>query len=235
MGGALEFVIWIQGEADAARGTVSEEEYRKSLESFITNQMRADIVNGSDKENLPVLIVMMIKRPGGKDEPHQAIRNAQKYVTEEVDDCYLAATTLDLKNQGKQHLSPRAYILLGSRVAQTVLYVLGEDTYHRGPWVTDVKQIDSRTLQISIKHRGGTNFTPASKISGWEVFADGESVPIVKAYRHDPQTIRIVLESPLTEKAIIRYLYGAMPDASRAVIDNSALSAPLEEFQSEIN
>jgi hypothetical protein len=235
VGGALEFVIWIHGEADAARETVTEEEYQKSLESFITNQLRADIANNSDKENLPVLIVMMIKRPGGKDEPHQAIRNAQKYVTEKVDDCYLAATTLDLKNRGKQHLSPSAYILLGYRVAQTVLYALGEETYHRGPRVTDVSQIDSHTLEICLQHRGGNNITPASKISGWDVVVDGKFVPIVDAYRHDPQTIRITLENPLTEKAIIRYLFGAMPDASRPVLDNSAMSLPLEEYQSEIN
>ena len=147
----------------------------------------------------------------------------------------MTATTLELKNQGKQHLYPRAYILLGSRVAQTVLYVLGEDTYHRGPWVTGVTQIDRHTLEISIQHRGGSNIKPASKISGWEVLVDGKSVPIVEAYRHDPKTIRISLKNPLIEKAIVRYLSGAMPDVSRPVLDNSAMSLPLEEYQSEIN
>jgi len=234
-GGAAEFVIWIQGEADAARGTVTKNEYEDSLEHFIINQVRFDIANGSDRENLPFLVVMMIKRPGGKDGPHQDIRDAQRHVVENVADCYLAATTLDLKNHGRQHLAPKAYILMGNRVAQTVLHVLGEETYHRGPNVTNVKQIDSSTLEIAIKHNGGNDFKPAAGITGWEIIANGTSVPIVKVYRHDPQTIRILLERPLADQAQIRYLYGAMPDASNPVLDNSPLSLPLEEFQADIN
>ncbi len=234
-GGAAEFVIWIQGEADAARGTVTEEEYAASLERFITNQVRLDITNGSDFEDLPFLVVMMIKRPGGKDKPHQAIRNAQKHVAENVTNSYLAATTLDLKNHGRQHLTPKAYITLGRRIAQSILHVLGEETYHRGPKVIDVNRIDSQTIEIRIQHNGGSDFTPASGITGWEVIAQGTPVPITKVYRHDPQTIRIRLERPLDDKAEIRYLYGAMPDVKRPVLDNSPMSLPLEEYQAEIN
>jgi hypothetical protein len=178
---------------------------------------------------------MMIKRPGGKDGPHQDIRNAQRRVVNNVADCYLAATTLDLKNHGRQHLTPKAYISMGNRVAQTVLYVLGKETYHRGPGVTNIKQIDNRTIEIAIKHHGGSDFKPAAGITGWEVIANGTSVPIAKVYRHDPQAIRILLERPLDDKAQIRYLYGAMPDTKNPVLDNSPLSLPLEEFQSDIH
>ncbi|NIQ39949.1 MAG: hypothetical protein GTN81_15390 [Proteobacteria bacterium] len=232
--GAVEFVVWIQGEADAARGTVTEDEYRTSLESFITNQVRADVENGSNRAHLPFLVVMMIKRPGGRDKPHQAIRNAQKYVAENFAESYLAATTLDLENRGKQHLTPQAYMTMGRRVAQTVLYILGQEKYYRGPEVAEVRRINDRALDIRIKHRGGTDVTPLSGISGWEVLANGTPVPIAELYRHDPQTIRIVLERPLVGEAEIRYLYGAMPDATKPVLDNSAMSLPLEEYQSEI-
>ena len=60
-------------------------------------------------------------------------------------------------------------------------------------------------------------------------------MPIAEVYRHDPQTLRILLERPLEDKAQIRYLYGAMPDAKNPVLDNSTLSLPLEAFQSDIN
>ncbi|MEJ2728625.1 MAG: sialate O-acetylesterase [Deltaproteobacteria bacterium] len=234
-GGAIEFVIWIQGEADAARGTVTEKEYAASLERFIIHQVRADITNSSDFDDLPFLIVMMIKRPGGKDKPHQAIRNAQKHVTETVKSSYLAATTLDLKNHGRQHLTPKAYVSLGHRVAQTILHLLGEETYHRGPSVTRVTQIDSQTIDIRIQHNGGSDFTPASGITGWEVISRGAPVPITDVYRLDPRTIRIRLQHPLNGKAQIRYLYGAMPDVRHPVFDNSHLPLPLEEYQAEIN
>jgi hypothetical protein len=234
-GGAIEFVIWIQGEADAARGTVTQQEYAASLERFITHQVRMDITNSSDFEDLPFLVVTMIKRPGGKDKPHQAIRNAQKHVTETVANSYLAATTLDLKNHGRQHLTPKAYVSLGHRVAQSILHLLGKETYHRGPKVADVTQIDNQTIEIRIQHSGGDDFTPVSGITGWEVITNGTSVPITNVYRYNPQTIRITLGHPLNDKAEIRYLYGAMPDVKHPVLDNSPMSLPLEEYHAEIN
>ena len=234
-GGSVEYVVWIQGEADAARGTVTQDEYAASLEHFITHQVRADIVNGSDRQHLPFLVVGMIKRPGGRDNPHQAIRNAQKQVVAKLADCYLAATTLDLKNHGRQHLTQSAYITLGKRVAQTVLHILGKETYHRGPQVINVNQIDSHTLEVKIKHSGGNDFKPSAGITGWQILTGGLPMPIVEVKRQDPQTIRINLERPLTEKAEIRYLYGANPDAKGAVLDNSPMSLPLEQYQSEFN
>ena len=229
-GGTLESVIWMQGEADAARGTVTEAEYKSSLESFITTQVRTDIGNGSGQENLPFLIIMMIKRPGGKDGPHQAIRNAQKSVSENVPHCYLAATTLDLENHGRQHLAPDAYTTLGLRVAQTVLYILGKETYYRGPRVTAVHRVDRRTLDVTIQHGGGTDFTPVSGIAGWEALADGARLAVSEVVRRDAQTIRMVLKNTGARDTKIRYLYGAMPDTSRPVLDNSKMSLPLEEY-----
>ena len=176
----------------------------------------------------------MVKRPGGKDEPHQAIRNAQKYIAENLTECYLAATTLDLKNQGKQHLDPVAYIAMGRRVSQTVLYILGEETYYRGPTVSEVKPLDNRTIDIRIKHNGGSDFSPPSGITGWEIRENGNLLPIENVYRHDAQTIRVILKHPINKNSEIRYLYGAMPDATHPVLDNSAMSLPLEEYQSGI-
>jgi hypothetical protein len=99
----------------------------------------------------------------------------------------------------------------------------------------NVKQIDSNTIEIAIEHNGGNDFKPVTGITGWEVIADGTSVPIKKVYRHDPQTIRIRFERPLDDNAQIRYLFGAIPDVKNPVIDNSPLSLPLEEFHSVIN
>ena len=229
-GGILESVIWMQGEADAARGTVTEAEYKASLERFITTQVRTDMGNGSSRANLPFLIVMMVKRPGGKDGPNQAIRNAQKSVSGNMSDCYLAATTLDLENHGRQHLAPDAYTTLGLRVAQTVLYILGKEKYYRGPRVTAVNRVDGSTWDVTIQHSGGTDFAPISRISGWEVLAGGTHLPVSEVFRRDAETIRIVLKNTGANDIKIRYLYGAMPDTSRPVLDNSEMSLPLEEY-----
>jgi hypothetical protein len=233
-GGAVEFVVWIHGEADAARSTVTEEEYLRSLERFILRQVRVDIDNGSGQAHLPFLVVAMVKRPGGQDDSHQDIRNAQYRVIDKVHECYLAATTLDLENQGRQHLSAGAYLKMGDRVAQTVLYVLGEEAYHRGPSITEAKRIDDHTVDVKITHRGGTDFSPISRLTGWEILVKGTPLAVADVYRQNSQTIRIILERPIAIGAKLRYLYGAMPDATRPVLDNSAMSLPLEEGQTEI-
>ena len=60
------------------------------------------------------------------------------------------------------------------------------------------------------------------------------ALSIAAVKRHDPSTISIILENPLADDASVRYLYGAMPDTRNPVVDNSALSLPLEEYQSQV-
>ena len=233
-GGTVEFVVWMQGEADAARKTITENQYRKSLNSFINRQVRSDIVNGSGRGHLPFLVVGMVKRPVGLDAPHQAIRNALVAVTRETADCYLAATTLDLKNMGRQHLAPQAYTQLGRRVAQTVLYVLGKTTYYRGPSIVQAWRTGDTTIEIRMAHRGGSDFSPTSGITGFRVFNGQSSVAIEKVERIAPDMIRINLSQPTYPPLRLTYLYGAMPDSQGAVHDNSALQLPLEPFETRL-
>jgi Carbohydrate esterase, sialic acid-specific acetylesterase/SGNH hydrolase-like domain, acetyltransferase AlgX len=233
-GGRLEFVLWIQGEADAARGTVTREDYQTALTRFVVRQVRRDIINGSTQPQLPFLVVAMVKRPGGRDAPHQAIRDAQQAVTEQVAECYLAATTLDLTNLGKQHLTPEAYTTMGHRVAQTALYILGMADFYRGPVVVAVRQNDERTLDVTLQHHGGTDILPETGITGWEIMDAAGAASIQNVFRHDPRTIRIRLERALQARAEIRYLYGAEPDARRALRDNASPGLPLEAFRGEV-
>jgi hypothetical protein len=234
-GGRLEFVIWLQGEADAARRTITHDEYRAALSRFITRQVRRDIANGSTRPLLPFLVVGMVKRPGGDDAPHQAVREAQLAVVEQVDECYLAATTLDLRNQGKQHLAAAAYTTMGQRVAQTVLYVLGLEGFHRGPQVIAVRPDGTQILAVALQHRGGSDIRPASGITGWEVVDNQGLVPIRDVIRQDPRTIGIHLTRPLRGTVEVRYLYGARPDARRPLKDNAAPSLPLEAFRGSLD
>ncbi|MGD9096787.1 MAG: sialate O-acetylesterase [Desulfobacterales bacterium] len=233
-GGRLEFVVWLQGEADAARGTVSGLEYEASLTRFVERQVRRDVANGSNRTHLPFLVVGMTRRPGGRDEPHQALREAQRAVAAKLPECYLAATTLDLQNQGKQHLTPEAYTAMGRRVAQTVLYVLGLEGFYRGPRVAAVRVVDAKIIEAALQHEGGDDVRPAGGITGWDVVDDLGSVPVRAVVRHDPHTIRIVLARPLVPPAEIRYLYGARPDTRRAIMDNSAVGLPLEAFRGAV-
>jgi hypothetical protein len=230
-GGALEYILFMQGEADAARATISESQYLDALEAFITQQIRQDVVNGSQRPSLPVLILGMPKRPVGKDLPHQAIRNAHRTAAREVPECYLAATSLDLTNQGRQHLAPEAYTTLGLRAAQTVLYLLGDTPYYQGPRVSALYKSRPDQIDILLMHHGGSDFTPADRISGWEVLDSQGPMPINAVTRLNARTIRIQLSAAAQGTLNVRYLYGAMPDASAPVRDNSPMELPLEAFE----
>jgi hypothetical protein len=229
-GGAVEYVVWMQGEADAARKTITESQYSHTLKTFINQQVRKDIVSGYDGTRLPFLIVGMAKRPIGKDEPHQAIRNALVAATQNIPDCYLAATTLDLENLGRQHLTAEAYGELGLRVAQTVLHLLGKSNYYRGPSLHGIRRVTPTIIDIDLHHRGGSDFAPLFDITGFEVRHQDTPLAIAQVQRHNPRTIRIHLAGPAPGPLTIRYLYGAMPDSSGAVRDNSKLRLPLEPF-----
>jgi hypothetical protein len=85
-------------------------------------------------------------------------------------------------------------------------------------------------LDVTIQHGGGTDFMPVSGISGWEVLAGETHLPVSEVFRRDAETIRIVLKNTDPRNTKIRYLYGAMPDTSRPVLDNSRMSLPLEEY-----
>ena len=229
-GGSVEVVVWMQGEADAARGTVSREEYRAALERLVNNQLRSDIKNGSSRPRLPFLIIPLVKRPSGRDISCQWIRDAQMDALKTIDESYLGALSLDLENRGRQHLAPSSYATLGLRTSQTIFYLLGKEPYHRGPAITTVTRSSDRVVDITIGHRGGTDFTPWSEITGFEVLSDRQPLPIASVSRKDGETIRIVLEDEAPTDFIVRYLYGAHPDTSNPVRDNTDLRLPLEPF-----
>lgn len=234
-GGSVEYVVWMQGEADAARRTITESQYGQTLKALINQQVRKDIVNGYDGTRLPFLIVGMPKRPVGRDEPHQAIRNALVAATRHIPDCHLAATTLDLENLGRQHLSPEAYGELGLRLSQTVLCLLGKSNYYRGPCIDRIRRVSPTIVDIDLHHRGGSDFAPLFDITGFEVRHQDTPLAITQVQRHNPRTIRIHLAAPAPPGTlIVRYLYGAMPDSSAAVRDNSKLRLPLEPFVARV-
>ncbi len=233
-GGTLEYVIWMQGEADAARKTISGRQYGQALKDFIEGQLRRDIVNGSPKAHLPVLVVGLAKRPVGEDEPHQQIRNALASAARDLEDVYMAATSLDLKPHGHQHLAPAAYAALGRRVAQTVLYLLGRSDYFRGPVVDRIERVDGTTIDVLLHHHGGDDFSPHENITGFRILEDGSPVEIQQVFRRDNRSIRIQLGRPSQGELHLTYLYGARPDTSGAVHDNSELRLPLEPFEADL-
>lgn len=229
LGGELEFVIYGQGERDALSAVVTEAEYLATtggLQDFIANQIRTDITNASDQTNLPFIIGLLGRGTAGVDAHFQAIRNAQEYVATNVADCYRFMST-DLALVDTIHLTPASYTTHGQRGAQVVLELLGEETYSRGPQIVNWRTVSSTQTDVTIAHDGGTDFTPVSAITGFEVLDDGTPVTISAAVNQSATVVRLT-HTAITGVRTARYLYGANPTVTSPVLDNSALTLPLE-------
>ena len=124
---------------------------------------------------------------------------------------------------------------MGRRVAQTVLFVLGLEDFHRGPQVDAVQHDGEDMLMVVLRHRGGSDIRPATAITGWEIVDQEGRVTIRNVIRRGPRTIGIHLARPLQGTAEVRYLYGARPDARRPLMDNATPSLPLEAFRGSID
>jgi hypothetical protein len=228
LGGELEFIIWGQGETEARSDVVTEAEYQSSLSSFITSQIRTDITNASDQTNLPFIISLLGRGTavGDDDDDFQFVRNAQEYHANNTADCY-RFTAVDLPITGDIHYTPAGYITHGNRGSQVVLKILGEETYHRGPRTTSWVADSSTQTTVTLVHDGGTTFTPTTAITGFEVLDDGTPVTISAAIRADATHVQLT-HTAISGTETVRYLYGADPVVTSPVVDDTALTLPLE-------
>jgi len=229
VGGSLEFLVWGQGENDAWLNAITE--YETNLTNFV-ERVRYDVGNGSAETNLPFLISLLGRGTDwNNDNAFQAIRNAQENVVAAGSDIYLASTTSDLPLRDIIHYTDEAYSLHGERCAQSLLYLLGETTYHRGPYISSAYVVDAIHTDVKIIHRGGNGFTPASGITGFEIANNGIWEIPFSADQIDAASIRLT-HTPISGTRAVRYLYGADPVITNPVFDNTYMRLPLEGHDS---
>jgi hypothetical protein len=228
VGGGLAGVYFGQGERDARSTLVTEAEYAASLSYFITSQIRADIDNKSASTNLPFMAALLgFCTDTGTDPEWQGIRNAQSSTMLSVDDCYIASTTIDLAMADAVHRSAAGYTIEGQRAAQTALLIYGDQTYNRGPSITSFADTSTTTTNINLAHQGGSDFTPTTGITGFEVLDDGTPVTISSAVRSTATRITLT-HAAISGTKTARSLYGANPVVTNPVYGNAALALPAE-------
>lgn len=238
-GGAVEYVLWAQGEADGSAGT-AQATYETGLTNVIAN-FRAQITNRSTKTNLPILVSTLGRGTAiGTDAQSSAIRAAQFAIAGSVADVYVGAETLDLPLADTVHYSSAGYVTHGKRMAQTVKYLLGDATYHRGPSIASAAVVDATTTDVTISHRGGTDFTPTSAIIGFEIDDGGSIVVPSAAVQQSATVVRLTHAALSSGSPTVRYGYGAdggdtyASTISNILVDNTALALPLEQYPQNV-
>ncbi|MDR1209721.1 MAG: Ig-like domain-containing protein, partial [Clostridiales bacterium] len=225
--GGIEFITMNQGENNVSTGT--------SKADYLAGMKTLKAMYAEDGFDVPILYCQL----GGqfasswthaKDDVMTGIRAAQK----DADDgsgLLMAASELGLDfNDDNLHFTTASQAVIGGRIANGILYLLGESSYYQGPEIIGAEYGEARdTIVVEIEHRGGADFTPDTGITGFEAEAGGGAVAVVSAEKRDASHIALTLADEVPEGTIarIRYISGLAPDVSGLVKDDSPLNLPL--------
>ena len=148
----------------------------------------------------------------------------------------MAATETDLsKNKDEIHFTVSSLDIIGQRMANAIMYYYGDSDYYRGAYISSAEFAEGgNAIDVHITHRGGTDFTPESDITGFTVYDDGKEVEVISAEKTSSETIRLTFEQPITGIGTLRYLYGKTPDISGMIKDNTPLALPKEGTTDDI-
>jgi hypothetical protein len=228
--GGVELIIMHQGESDLGSGR-TEAQYEADFATMI-GHYRQDLYSG-----IPIFICQLGTAGDGTDARATGIRNAQHDVDNGTN-IFMSATAMDLPRFDTWHYNTPALTVIGTRLANSIKYYFGQSTYYRGPSINSAFFSDGNRNQVivTLNHRGGTDITPATGITGFEVFDNGSSLTIQSAARYAANAVRLTLSSSILagHTVTLRYLYGMRPNVSSLVKDDSPLALPLENTTANI-
>ena len=225
-----------QGETDATNMT-GQAAYQADLQSLL-GFYREDLY-----PTIPLFICQLGRSTTDVDDKNrtdatmQPIRSGQ-LLSDDGANIYLAATAIDVDVDGTDHYLKSAHDTLGGRIANAIKYRYGGASYYRGPALVSAAYAGGgkTSIDVHVQHRGGTDFTPATGINGFQVLDAGVPVTLGAVVRKDASTINITLPTPIGGTATIRYLWGKLPlnTLTGAVHDNTPLQLPLEPTAQDV-
>lgn len=220
-GNEFEFVLWLQGEADIDT-SMSKATYRAYLDALIAN-LRADLDLPTGILNFVSCIVGV--RPSGTGPE---VRQAQYEAMIEGTNTYLGSFNIVVEMADSAHYTNAGRAQYGTWLGHIVAYINGDVSYGRGPSIVNYSVVSSTVIDVNLIHRGGTDFTPTTGITGFIVLDNGISKTISSAVRQNATTIRLTLSSAYSGALTVTYQNSNSPTVTGAVFDNSTLAFPLE-------
>ncbi len=223
--GGVELAVWNQGETDG--GLMIAKQVYESDMKILLNRLRSDLNNPS----LPIFLCQIGTHDANisNDAAYSEIRSAQHDLDDGAN-FFLAATEMEFERKDTAHYKKAGMDEIGRRVANSILYYYGESDYYRGPYIVSADYADDtrQVVDVTIAHRGGTDITPQSGITGFSVLDNTTEATITSAQRQDATTIRLTLSTPIAGSGSVRYLFGLNPPHTNIVKDNTPLALPLE-------
>lgn len=222
-GGKLEALLWIQGESDGDSAVaVSQSTYKTALLALF-----ARIRTALSQSTLPIIVSPLGNLLAPRDSAQwEGVRRAQVDVALQANNV-LSSWIDDLPMADNVHLNASGYVGQGTRVARATAYALGLSSYARGPAIASASKLTTTTIEVVLTHRGGTDFTPTSGITGFEVLIGGSPVTLSSVARTAANKITITTAAAMSGAASLRYQYGPTPAVTTPAFDNSTDTLPI--------
>ncbi|MEM6828522.1 MAG: sialate O-acetylesterase, partial [Pseudomonadota bacterium] len=224
------FIIWHQGEGDAAGTAPTAGDYQADLDT-LHGDLATD--TGRTRAELPIVLSSLATTTSpsvATDAAWQTIQNDLASITDSYPNIHFSHSNMTAVRLDTFHWNAESYGESGALSAQTVLVLLGRQST-RPNWTLDLiaERISPTQTRVNVTHALGNDFTPISSITGFEVSGDaGNNWITATGVRENPTSIILDHADLGTSTRLIRYQYGRNPDISGAVRDNSALAVPLQ-------
>lgn len=216
-GARLEGCYITVGSNDAAAGTVvSKEDHLSKMRTMIAN-----VRTLTGQTAMPICWSGSNRRPGNdaRAQMFDWIHQAENEIGDDAGVTHVQTLDLLLSSDGV-HLaaSENGYPDSMRRTAYQWGERLVGGVYRRGPAISTMVA-DGNDVIVTLNHRGSTDFTPATGITGFTA-----DTSVVSASRASANTIRVVCAAPPTS---LKYLAGASPAVGTPVYGNTYTPLPM--------
>lgn len=227
MAADIRGVLMIQGESDAGLGT-EPNDYLDLL-----GHVHASLANlvGRTIHNFPMVIAGLGTYTANYTEPefnlmNHALRRAENYLPGSVHFGF-SRQLAPLKDT--IHHDPEGYAAIGQYAGEMLAHLLGASAARPSFRIVGANRLSSTQTSVLLEHGQGTDFTPASGITGFEISQDaGASWTPATGSRTDASTVTLTHAAiDAVRERWVRYQYGGQSVGASPISDNSILTIPL--------
>lgn len=226
-GGDAAYILWFHGSSDADALT-SAATYVSQLKTGIHNALCT--LTGRTTAQLPFLLCGLMTETGGgtyTDAGWATIQTALRVCADTLPNVYYSHGSQDLALIDGLHQTAASSGKAGDRFARTAAYINGSVATPTSWFATAAAVVDGTHSTITHEFGVGTDFTPTTGITGWDVSDDdGVTWNACTGVRASATTVTLTHVSKGNTR-LFRYLYGLNPDTSGIMLDNSSLALPL--------
>lgn len=225
-----EFFLWRHGESAAAGSGMSEATYLGYL-----SQLHADLASdiGRTKAQIPGIASSLAwanESPAVYDNDKWDLVQRTLLDVETLASFKFSHSNMDAVLLADHlHQTGADCLKSADRYARSITTLLGVTTGYPKWDISSAATVNSTTTTVTLAHGLGSDFTPTSGITGFEISGDnGGTWAACTGVRTDATTITLTHASVATTNARkLRYQYGKSCDVSALVLDNSSLAVPL--------